>query len=234
MKLVYIASLVIIVASSEYCGYGTFTDQTTNGECQFLCNGETYVDIEDLTFDMIKNNCGDVAAAAAINPDCNSLDDLVYAEFGNQFICQCPYCKCSTKDTNGETTELFKYQADEVFTTPSKECYNCTCVDWSWSGYFDQGTMINRCTQLSTTQNPDTWSDFTCPPAKCEASKSGGQFWYEDVSDSDTTCEEYCYCDGSGDEVCKTGFSNIVKNDKMVNQLRSDCAYDSTAAVRFI
>ena len=229
MRLIHIASLTIIGlanAGDPYCGGGTFTDGT--GECKFICSDQTYIDIEDLTFDMIKDNCGNVAAAAAINDNCNSLEDLVYT----QDECQCPYCKCSG-DMVWETTEISRYHSGDGLANPSKQCYNCTCVDWTAVSSIE--SKINWCYQTTQAQDPDDFDLYKCPSAKCEANRYngtdivyGGTYWAEDVDEGEM-CETLCYCDGTDGKICKTGWENIVDDDKMVNWLRDDCQYGAGA-----
>ena len=230
MKLIYIAPLVIIgiAYAGDYCGGGTFTE--VSGECKFICDDDTYIDIDDLTFDMIKDNCGDTAAAIAINDDCNSMDDLVFLPA--YVDCQCPFCKCSMEDRDGQTSEVFKYSVDDSIVNPSKSCFNCTCTDVSDNANFEDGTtFINICEELGEGQELDGYS---CPPMQCSITMwgqeyivSGGTYWTADVEDGEK-CDTLCYCDSTDGEICKTGWENIVDNDKMTNYLR-ECNYAAGA-----
>ena len=231
MKLICIASLTLIgVLSQTDCSYGGF-DEDENGECMYNCEWDNnYVEISTLSFDFIKDECSGVSKAAALFPDdCNSVQDLVYSDES----CRCPYCKCSTEDLQGVTGTTLKWG-------PSKYCYNCTCSADAAENY-GVTDMVYNCDNLGGVNDPWNWDDYQCPPQTCieteyngnKLEKSQGWYWWHDVGDSDTLCQEFCYCSGKDGKICETGYDNILANDVLANAFHADCGYSfASAAVK--
>ena len=219
MKSIYIASLAAIGAVAQTCGgdYGDFRE--VNGECMFDCeyDGE-YVEISTLTFDQIASSCNDVRSAVE-NGICDKLEDLVYRDDD----CRCPYCSCSS-----ESSQYIETISNE----PQLECDLCTCGEIPYY-YGNMTDLVYDCDYIMSVYEASEYSLFKCPPNECKYNTTygsqrtiiAGQQYWQDVGDSDTECTTFCYCPGSGDAVCATGWDNIVKTDAMARQLNRDCYY---------
>jgi len=232
--------LLISVFSQNNCDYGRFEavddygsdifESTLSYSCMFDCEYDNnYIEIEDLPFDTIKSACSNVERVANAYPDdCNSLDDLVFpSDYG---YCSCPYCKCSKKNEEGEILTMVSYG-------PQKECESCTCSASATNYGIDE--MVYNCDQLMEVDDPREWNDFQCPPESCTATSysgstnelDGGDYWWNDVGDSDIFCTEFCYCSGKDGEVCETGYTNIMANDGLFNKFMYSCGdYNNAAA----
>ena len=221
---IIIFSILALGVISGDCDYGYFEE--VNGECKFDCeyDGDNYVSLNQVSFDVIKDECSGVRLAAEAFPSsCNSISDLVYRNDS----CTCPFCKCSSTSSTKVIEEL-SYYSDG----PSKNCYEIECEEpYSWYGIND---MIFRVDTLDSADNPFDWEDYgTCPPQKCTYSSyygsnttvTSGGYWWADGEDSDTDCTEFCYCSSNGDTVCETGWDNIMDNDGLKNAFIRDCGY---------
>ena len=232
MKLICIASLTIIgVLSQTDCSYGGFSTNPSNNKCMFDCEYDAnYVEISTLSFDFIKDRCSGVSRAAEFFPsECNSLDDLVYAED----YCSCPYCKCS--DLDGEVGTLLSYV--------SQVCLNCTCSDDTFiNSFYGIEENIIYCDSLYGTSDPIDWNNYQCPPETCTETEYDGDinqlypgdlFW-GDVGDSDTKCTKFCYCSAKEGEICATGYANILADDILADQFHYDCGSSLEAVKCYI
>eukprot|EP01084_Bolivina_argentea_P119131 211264_1 len=176
---------------------------TDNNVCKFECYDGTYEEVSSLTFDEIRDQCDEVMDGYRFNrAECSDKDDLVWSTDS----CECPYCGCSTPDTEGESkswTELI-----------SKRCKNCKCTTHPYDTTYNGN--IYQCETTSSVYDPYNWDDFTCPGVECTDSVSGekhppGRPYFADV-DADQKCEKFCYCKFDGTSECQTGFSNIINH----------------------
>ena len=246
MELISIAALIFIGVYSQHdCGWGYFETVFANnstapespdgdsfefiygGSCMYYCgNYENHVDIDTLSFDEIKEECSEVERVYSANPDdCNSLNDLLFpSDYG---YCHCPYCKCSTKNEDGDISTTLSYGNNG----PQQKCANCTCSALLTKYGIHQ--MVYDCDELMEVDDVTTWNDFQCPPEKCvwendDRKRNVGDYWWNKVGDSDgytdnSLCTQFCYCSGKDGEICETGFDNITANDILFDAFMSDC-----------
>ena len=90
-----------------------------------------------------------------------------------------------------------------------------------------------------TINDPRDFDNFACPPMTQEKTADGnvtkeqGEYWWQDVADSGTTCDEFCFCSGNDGEIRETGMDNITSNSKLLDAFMIDCATSSTPAVTY-
>lgn len=229
MKLIGIFAVIsaIGVFGDDLCDYGGF--DRVNDTCMYNCNWDNvYIDIEDLSFETIMEECDNVEQGYA-NGICTGVGDLVYRNDS----CECPYCKCT--EMGSTLVEEISYDSDSG---PSKQCENCTCSEPDWwmkrNGITD---LIYQCNYLINADNPQNWEFYECPPNQCvynETSEWGG--WYTNeftagdviwpnVEDDSTECTEFCYCPSSGDPICTSGYDNILGDETTAYLFDNRCDY---------
>ena len=239
MFLFFAITLSISHVSSQTCGYGYFT--TSNDSCVFNCEYSSLIPITDLTFTDITNECDSMRIANTLYPDdCNSLNDLLWRNDS----CECPYCPCTIEQNEASTIGITSYEGG-LFDGlgPRKECVSCTCSSLPSSYGID--SLVYECESEMIVDNQLIWDDYQCPPEEaCYKTSSGGNqygrdvgdYWWDDVSDSNTLCETFCYCSGTDGQICETGFDDIMSNEKLLYAFMGSCGgvYNSGApAVKY-
>ena len=239
MLIIYIISIVINYVSSTRCTRaftGRF-DIDNNGTCGFNCDPDTFVPFDNLTFSEIKRGCDNIRYTNSLYPnDCNSTNDLIWRNDS----CSCPFCKCQQQEENEELfIEPITWIDFLPMTHPVKECIGCTCSEPS-SDYGING-LIYQCDLKMEVDNFLKWSDYACPPNTCKDgnnnTKEVSEYWWENVKDDETLCQQFCYCSGTDGKICATGYDNIMANDKLRYAFIENCGdtYDSpsTPAVEY-
>ena len=187
------------------------------------------------SFDYLKYVCINIKIAAKLNPtECNSLSDLVWST--NDCARECPYCKCTTQNTQGE---LYETQSLYGGVYPSKMCTNCTCsahlFDNNITDFVFQCASVLTVTLGSLSSIESEWKEFECPPMTCidenEMKRQPTELWKV----NNTNCDKYCYCHINGTIVCQTGWSNILSSNMFtINQLFSIIDYDRCSVLHVI
>ena len=216
------------VLSQTDCKDGSFKE--VNGECKYYCRtDDRYISIDSLSFDFIKEaDCDNIRQANKYDSSqCNSIEDLVW----NNNTCECPYCKCSNTDSFNYVNYYTYY-----ISFPEVVCLNCSCGYHDIDGIND---IVYNCINLENQAvRVDLWEEYQCPPNECQETRQSGQtfnrdsfeYWWQDfLNDSDTLCQEFCYCPESGNAVCQTGWDNILDDDGLKTAFMEDCGQDSKA-----
>ena len=239
MKSVYIKSLLlpifgVLSITDEECGY-PYGWEYQNGVCSYQCTIDEEVDefgnvlkqsvsytpASQLTFDFIKDVCWETTIAeinSLLPSECNSLDDLVWPADS----CGCPYCKCNAvSDPSYQKFESTRIGDNDAHDWPDEiqaKCYECTCAQSSDSSITD---YVYQCDLSRSVTNADDWQYYSCPINTCiktnydesTSEYEAGLSWFADTTDQNELCETFCYCDGTGNSVCQTGFDAIMNQN---------------------
>ena len=229
--IIFITSILINGISSS-CVFGFFSG--TNPDCTFYCNFDSFISVYNLSFTEIKIQCDNVRIASLAYPnDCNSLDDLLWRNDS----CSCPYCPCTQQQDESVLSELLYYNDDTSHMHPVKECVSCKCSSPSSSNYGGIDGFIYECDTEMIVDDFLGWDDYICPPDTCKDdnnnTKQVGDYWWEDVEDYNTLCQQFCYCSGTDGKICAYGYENIMENDKLKWAFMKDCRNDVEAVECF-